>query len=67
MTHWYEEIDRKGSNAGHMRLADLAEWLIENGRRQEVIDMLRAPWKYDDEYAQMRRENGAKYEVRAST
>ncbi len=55
-TRWWETIDRKGGSAGHMRLADLTEWLIENGRRQEIVAMLRAPWNWSDEYERMSAE-----------
>lgn len=47
---WWEAIDNVGGEAGHMRLARLAEWMLANSySASDVVSMLREPWKWTPE------------------
>jgi hypothetical protein len=47
---WWETIDRTGPNAGHLRLAMLAERMREEGYDiASIISMLEKPWKWTAE------------------
>lgn len=44
---WWEEIDRHGPNAGHLRLKMLAEAMHDEGYGvNSILAMLEKPWKW---------------------
>lgn len=48
---WWETIDRKGSDPGHMRLGRLAKWMHDNGYDFEaILSMLECPWNWTAEF-----------------
>ena len=47
---WWEEIDRVGPNAGHLRLAMLAAAMHEEDYGiNSILAMLEKPWKWTEE------------------
>lgn len=48
---WWEAIDRKGSEPGHMRLGRLARWMHDNNYDFEaILAMLESPWNWTKEF-----------------
>ena len=43
MNAWYDD---------RLNLSSLAAWMLDNGRADEVADMIEKPWKYGDEWTE---------------